>query len=92
MLYERGHDATFEGEVNGAIGSGLFVRFGEVFEGYLPVRRLGGDYYELNTLGPALVGRRTKRTFRVGDPIEVAVAEVNRSDGKVELRPAGSAA
>jgi ribonuclease R len=92
VLFERGWEATFEGEVNGVIASGLFVRFGEVFEGYLPVRRLGGDYYEINTLGTALVGRRTKRTFRLGDPIEVAVAELNRSDGKVEVRPAGSAA
>ena len=88
VLIDRGWEAPFEGEVNGVIGSGLFVRFGEVFEGYLPVRRLVGDYYELNTLGTALVGRRTKRTFRLGDPIEVAVAEVNRSEGKVELKPA----
>jgi ribonuclease R len=86
VLFDRGWEAPFEGEVNGVIGSGLFVRFGEVFEGYLPVRRLEGDYYELNTLGTALVGRRTKRTFRLGDSIEVAVAELNRSDGKVELR------
>ena len=92
VLFERGWETTFEGEVNGVIGSGLFVRFGEVFEGYLPVRRLGGDYYEINTLGTGLVGRRTKRTFRLGDPIEVAVAEVNRSDGKVEVRPAGPGA
>jgi ribonuclease R len=88
VLFDQGWEAPFEGEVNGVIGSGLFVRFGEVFEGYLPVRRLGGDYYELNTVGTALVGRRTKRTFRLGDPIEVAVAEVNRSEGKIELKTA----
>ena len=44
-LYERGWDTPFEdGEITGLIGSGLFVRFGEVFEGFLPVRRLGDDY------------------------------------------------
>ena len=48
VLFDRGWDAAFEGEINGVIGSGLFVRFGEVFEGYVPVRRLGGDYYEVN--------------------------------------------
>ena len=90
VLFERGWDATFEGEINGVIGSGLFVRFGEVFEGYVPVRRLGGDYYEVNELGTALVGRRTKRTFRLGDPIQVAVTEINRSEGKIEIRPASS--
>ena len=90
MLFERGWDATFEGEINGVIGSGLFVRFGEVFEGYVPVRRLVGDYYEVNELATALVGRRTKRTFRLGDPIEVAVSDINRPEGKIELRVGSS--
>ena len=86
VLLERGWDAQFEGEINGVIGSGLFVRFGEVFEGYLPVRRLGGDYYELNELATALVGRRTKRTYRLGDPIEVVVGDIARTEGKIEVR------
>jgi ribonuclease R len=84
-LFEEGWDATFEGEVIGAIPSGIFVRFDGVFEGYVPARRLPGDYFVLNTLGTALVGRRTGRAYRLGDPIEVAVAEVRRWEGKVEL-------
>jgi ribonuclease R len=84
-LFEEGWDATFEGEVIGAIPSGIFVRFDGVFEGYVPARRLPGDYFELNTLGTALVGRRTGRAYRLGDPIEVTVAEVRRWEGKVEL-------
>ena len=84
-LYEHGWDETFEGEIIGLIGSGLFVRFGDVFEGFLPARRLAGDYFELNPLGTALVGRRGGGTYRLGDPIAVRVAEVRRSEGKVEL-------
>lgn len=87
-LFETGWEATFEGEIIGVIGSGLFVRFDEVFEGYLPARRLAGDYFELNELGTALVGRRGGRTFRLGDPIEVRVQEIRRAEGKVELAPA----
>jgi ribonuclease R len=89
-LFELGWDAVFEGEVIGLIGSGLFARFGEVFEGFLPARRLRGDYFELNPLGTALVGRRGGRTIRLGDPIEVRVAEIRRTEGKVELAPAPS--
>jgi ribonuclease R len=87
-LFERGWDEPFEGEITGAIGSGLFVAFGEVFEGYLPARRLEGDYFELNELGTALAGRRGGGTFRLGDPIEVRVQEIRRAEGKVELAPA----
>jgi ribonuclease R len=84
-LFEEGWEATFEGEVVGAIGSGVFVRFDGVFEGYLPARRLPGDYFELSPLGTALVGRRTGSAYRLGDPIAVKVAELKRWEGKVEL-------
>jgi ribonuclease R len=84
-LYELGWDAGFEGEIIGLIGSGLFARFGDVFEGYLPARKLPGDYYELDPLGTALVGRRSGHRYRLGDPIEVQVTEIRRGEGKVEL-------
>jgi ribonuclease R len=87
-LFERGWEEPYEGEIVGVIGSGLFVRFGEVFEGYVPVRRLGGDYYEINELGTGLVGRRSGKPFRLGDGFEVLVEDIRRSEGKVELRPA----
>ena len=84
-LFERGWDEPFEGEIIGVIPSGLFARFGEVFEGYLPARRIPGDYFELNTLGTALAGRRGGGVFRLGDPISVRVEEIRRWEGKVEL-------
>jgi ribonuclease R len=88
-LFERGWDDPFEGEITGMISSGLFIRFGEVFEGYLPVRRLGGDYFELNDLGTAMVGRRGGRTYRLGDSIDVLVEKIEKPEGKVELSQAG---
>ena len=84
-LLERGWETAFEGEIVGLIGSGLFARFGGVFEGFLPARLLTGEYYELNTLGTALEGRRTGRRFRLGDPIDVRVEKIDRADGKVSL-------
>jgi ribonuclease R len=86
-LFERGWDEPFEGEIVGMIGSGLFVRFGDVFEGFLPARRLPGDYFELNELATALVGRRGGGTFRLGDGISVLVEKIEKTDGKVELSP-----
>jgi ribonuclease R len=86
-LFERGWEEPWEGEIVGLIGSGLFVRFGEVFEGFLPARRLGGDYFEPNELGTALAGRRGGRTFRLGDAIQVVVEHIERAEGKVELSP-----
>jgi ribonuclease R len=77
------------------IPSGLFVRFGEVFEGYVPARRLPGDYFQLNEQGTALVGRRSGKSYRLGDELDVRVEEIRRAEGKVELtlsEPAGDGA
>ncbi len=84
-LLERGWDEAWEGEITGAIGSGLFVRFGEVFEGLLPARRLHGEFYELNATGTALVGRRSGRRYRLGDRIKVRVDSIAKQEGKVNL-------
>ena len=91
VLFDRGWEEPFEGEVTGLIPSGLFVRFGEVFEGFLPARRLHGDYYELNELGTALVGRRSGRRYRLGEELEVKVEDIRRAEGKIELSTPESA-
>ncbi len=87
-LHDLGWEHVWEGEVTGLIPGALFVRFGEVFEGMLPARRLVDDYYELDPLGVALEGRRGGRRYRLGDRIEVRVADVRKNEGKVELAPA----
>ena len=86
-LFELGWEQVFDGEIIGAIGAGIFVRFGDVFEGFLPARRLPGEYFELNDLGTALVGRRSGRRYRLGDGIAVRVESVDRAAGKVEVSP-----
>ena len=86
-LFEEGWDAEFGGEIVGAIGSGIFVRFDAVFEGYVPARKLPGDYYELNPLATALVGRRSGFAYRLGDPIQVRVDRIEKPGGRVSLEP-----
>jgi exoribonuclease R len=52
----------------------------------VPARRLAGDYFELNPLGTALVGRRTERSYRLGDGIAVRVDRIEKvPEGKVSL-------
>ncbi len=84
-LFDRGWETCFEGEITGVIGSGVFVRFDGVFEGYLPARRLPGDFFEPDPLGVSLVGRRTGRRYRLGDGIAVTVQETDPVTGKVNL-------
>jgi ribonuclease R len=84
-LFEGGWDQQFDGEVTGLIGAGAFVRFGAGHEGLLPVRRLGGDWWELNEEGTILTGERSGDTIRLGDPLRVRVERVETARGRVDL-------
>jgi ribonuclease R len=88
-----GEGEVFEGEVVGLAGVGAFVAFGGPagagdFEGLLPVRRMRGDWWELNELGTMLVGSRSGRTVRLGDPVSVRVGRIDPPRGRVDLYPA----
>ena len=76
-------DEAFEGEVVGLIGAGAFVAFGPrgEFEGLLPVRRMRGDWWELNEQGTMLVGTRSGGAIRLGDPLTVRVGSDRRAAG-----------
>ena len=89
-LGKTGRDTIFTGEVVGLIGAGAFVVFGEqrLFDGMLPVRKLRGDWWELNEEGTILVGARSGGAIRLGDPIDIAVERVDAPRGRVDLRPA----
>ena len=89
VLSERGYETEWEGEVVGVIGAGVFVRFGdEEFEGFLPARRLRGEWWSLNEEGTALVGEESGKALRMGDPVRVEVGKVFAPRGRVDLLPA----
>ncbi len=88
-LFERGWETVFDGEIVGLHRSGAFVSFGPslAFEGMLPVRRMPGDWWELNELETALIGSRTGHAVRLGDPVRVRVGRIDAARGRVDLYP-----
>ncbi len=78
-------DVEYDGEVIGLIGAGAFVAFGNGYEGMLPVRRMRGDWWDLNEHGTVLFGAESGRTIRLGDPIRVAVRRIDAPKGRVDL-------
>jgi ribonuclease R len=88
-LFEAGFELEFEGEVVGLISAGAFIAFGhEGFEGFLPVRRMRGDWWELNEEGTMLLGEKRGGVLRLGDPIRIKVDRVDSPRGRVDLVPA----
>jgi ribonuclease R len=69
---------VFDGVISGVTEWGLFVELNENHcEGLLPIRELSGDYYEFDENTYSLVGKRTKRRYRLGDPIRIRVVRTN---------------
>jgi len=91
-LFEGGHARRFEGEVSGVIGAGAFVGFagelGDVYEGFLPARRMRGERFDLDPTETALVGARSGKRLRIGDPVAVRVDGIEAARGRVDLVPA----
>ena len=76
----------FEGMISGVARFGLFVRLAAYdIEGVVHVRRLRDDHYRPDAARRALVGRRTRTSYRLGDAIRVRVARVDPEARRIEF-------
>ncbi|MGM0670273.1 MAG: ribonuclease R [Gemmatimonadota bacterium] len=83
---ERHLGETFTGTVSGVTTFGVFVLLDDFFvEGLIHVHSLQDDYYVLREEEYALVGERRGRRFRLGDPLAVQVARVDRLERKIDF-------
>jgi ribonuclease R len=70
--------SAFRGRINGVTRFGLFVTLDETgADGLVPIRSLPADYYHHDEMRHCLVGRRHGRTYRLGDPVTIELAEAD---------------
>nr|WP_312892284.1 ribonuclease R [Methylobacterium sp. DB0501] len=82
--------ATFSGQVSGVTRSGLFIKLDETgADGFIPISTLGADYFRHEEGRHALVGERTRETFRLGDKVEVRLMEAAPVAGALRFEIAG---
>ena len=68
--------ATFAGRIGGVTRAGLFVKLTETgADGFVPVSLIGEEYFRFDESARALVGTQTGTTFRLGDLVDVRLAE-----------------
>lgn len=69
---------VFDGVISGVTEWGLYVELNEnKCEGLVPIRDLDDDFYEFDEKSYCLMGRRTKRQYRLGDTITIKVVQAN---------------
>jgi ribonuclease R len=77
---------TFTGTVSGVTGFGLFVQLDEIFiDGLVHITSLGNDYFHFDAAKYRLDGERTRRSYRLGDRLQVQVVRVDVDEGRIDL-------
>lgn len=73
---------VFKGKISSVASFGLFVTLDESgADGILPMRQLPRDYYIHDEKRHMLVGKETRRTFRMADAVYVRLLEANPQRG-----------
>jgi ribonuclease R len=68
----------FHAVISGVANYGIFVELTDILaEGLIRARDLEGDFYVLDEKKYSLIGRRTKKQFRLGDKITVKLVRVD---------------
>ena len=80
----------FDGIVTAVTSFGLFVELADLYvEGLVHVTALANDYYQFDKVKHRLIGERTGKSFRLGDPLRVRVMRVSVDEKKIDFEAAG---
>jgi ribonuclease R len=75
----------FPGYISGVAQFGIFVELENLVEGLVHVSNMTDDYYTYYENQYALIGERTKKIYRLGDPVKVQVIKVNVDERQIDF-------
>jgi ribonuclease R len=79
---------SYQGIINGITNFGLFVSLPNGVEGLIHVSNLDDDYYMFLEESLMLMGKHSRKKFRLGDRIEVKIYQANPTNRQIDLIPA----
>jgi len=87
LTHKKG--TVFKARILDVRNYGLLVELPDcLLSGLVHVSSLDGDFYMLDTVRRRLVGRRSGKTYQIGDEMDVLVAKVDFSKQQVDFQPA----
>lgn len=81
-------EKVFDGVITGVTDWGIFVEEKtSKAEGLIRIRELNDDYYVYDKKKMALTGSKTKKKYRLGDPIKVQIKRLDLTNKTIEYEP-----
>lgn len=75
----------YEGIISGVTNWGIYVELPNIIEGMVALSQMDDDYYEFDEKKMLVFGKRTKKSYRLGDKVVVSVAKVDRMMGTIDF-------
>lgn len=75
----------YEGLINSVTNYGFYVELPNLIEGLVHVNNLKGDYYEYVPELLSLIGKRTKKFYRIGDKITVRCINASKETALIDF-------
>ena len=81
---------SFDGIVTSVLGFGLFVELADIYvEGLVHITSLRNDYYHFDSSKHTLTGEHSRKSYRLGDSVQVCVARVDLDEKKIDFEMLG---
>jgi ribonuclease R len=85
-FFEKYVGEDFDGYISSVVKFGAFVTLREFpIDGLIKLDELTGDFFVYDEENWCLRGRKTGKTFRVGDKVKIKVVNVSVTDGKIDF-------
>ncbi len=75
----------FEGIISGVTNFGFFVELPNLIEGLVHISTIKGDYYNYVPEMLSLVGKSTKKTYRIGDKVLVKCVNSSKATAMIDF-------
>ncbi|RDY24384.1 ribonuclease R [Romboutsia maritimum] len=67
----------YDGIISSVTSFGMFVELDNTVEGLIRLANINDDYYIYDEMSYTIIGERTRKTYKIGDPVRIKVDNVN---------------
>ncbi|GGB89293.1 ribonuclease R [Staphylococcus nepalensis] len=79
----------YEGIISSVANFGMFIELPNTIEGMVHVSDMTDDYYNFDERQMAMIGERQAKVFRIGDPVNIKVVNVDVDERMIDFQIVG---